>query len=82
MEQPVLKILILFLLITYVTSYSQVSKEDHTFGNFTLQEVMNYISWIGLEGTQNYIDTIQNNPLELSRKVYIENAARIFYSHN
>lgn len=54
----------------------------NTFGNFTLQEVMNYISWIGLEGTQDYINTIQNNPLELSKKVYIESAARLFYSHN
>ncbi len=54
----------------------------NSYGNFTLQQVMNYISWIGLEGTQNYINTIQNNSLEHQKKVYIEDAARLFYSHN
>ena len=52
------------------------------YGDFTLQQVMNYISWIGLEGTQEFIDSIESDPLEETKKNYIENAARAQYTNN
>ena len=51
------------------------------FGNFTLEQLMDYISWIGLEGTQDFINNIQNNPLEQTKKNYVENAARAKFTH-
>jgi len=42
---------------------------------------MDYISWIGLEGTQDFINNIQNNPLEQTKKNYVENAARAKFTH-
>lgn len=52
------------------------------YGNFTLQQLMDYISWIGLEGTQQFANDIQSNPLEQTKKNYVENAARSQYSNN
>ena len=52
------------------------------YGDFTIEELMDYISWIGLEGTQEYINTILNNPLEETKKSYVENAARTEYTNN
>jgi hypothetical protein len=54
----------------------------NSFGNFTLEQLMDYISWIGLEGTQDFINNIQNNSLEQTKKNYIENAAREKYTQN
>ncbi len=52
------------------------------YGNFSLQELMEYISWIGLEGTQEFINNIQNNSLEFTKKNYVENVARVKYNNN
>ena len=50
-------------------------------GTYNLQQVMKYISWIGLEGTQDYINNISSNPTELAKKNYIENTARNKYTN-
>lgn len=52
------------------------------YGDFTLEQLMEYVSWIGLEGTQDFINTIQNSPLEHTKKNYVENAARAKYTNN
>lgn len=49
-------------------------------GDYSLQEIMNYISWIGLEGTQDYLTSINNNISELARMIYVENSARTKYT--
>ncbi|KGO81369.1 hypothetical protein Q762_09120 [Flavobacterium cauense R2A-7] len=51
-------------------------------GPYSLQQLMEYISWIGLEGTQEYNNTIFNNQNELSKKVYIQIAAKTKYTNN
>lgn len=51
-------------------------------GPYTLEQLLNYISWIGLEDTQEYNSTIINNILETSKKVYIQGAARSEYTHD
>jgi hypothetical protein len=55
---------------------------NQVYGSFTLQELMNYISWIGLEGTQEYSTAINNIPTELNRMTYSELAANSKYTHN
>lgn len=54
---------------------------QNVYGNFTLQQLMEYISWVGLEGTQEYINNIQNNATEKANKNYVENAARNKYTN-
>lgn len=54
---------------------------QNVYGNFTIQQLMEYISWIGLEGTQEYINNIQNNSTEKAKKNYVENAARTKYTN-
>lgn len=49
-------------------------------GTYTLQQLMDYISWIGLEGTQDYQNTINNNTQELYKKVYVESVVRTKYT--
>ena len=66
----------------YISSKSGDFAELDFFGNFTLEQLMDYISWIGLEGTQDFINNIQNNPLEQTKKNYVENAARAKFTHN
>ncbi|MFD2551627.1 hypothetical protein ACFSQP_07345 [Bizionia sediminis] len=62
---------------------SNVNNDNlNLYGNFSLQELMEYISWIGLEGTQEFINNIQNNSLEFTKKNYVETAARIEYTNN
>ncbi|MCG8235125.1 hypothetical protein [Tenacibaculum finnmarkense] len=53
----------------------------NVYGNFTIQQLMNYISWIGLEGTQEYINNIQNNITKKAKKDYIEGIARTKYTN-
>lgn len=50
-------------------------------GSYTLEQLMGYISWIGLEGTQDYQNTISNNALELSKKIYVQGVARAKYTN-
>ncbi len=52
------------------------------YGNFTIGELMDYLTWVGLEGTQEFINTIQNVPLEQTKKNYVENAARTQYTNS
>ncbi|WP_417195301.1 hypothetical protein [Bizionia sp.] len=53
----------------------------NSFGNFTLQQLMDNVSWIGLEGTQDFINTIQNNPTNLAKQNYIMGAANTEYTN-
>ncbi|WP_290696818.1 hypothetical protein [Lacinutrix sp.] len=52
------------------------------YGDFTVNELMNYITWIGLEETQEFVNNIQSHPLEQTKKNYVENAARAHYTNN
>ncbi|TVZ52692.1 hypothetical protein [Dokdonia sp. Hel_I_53] len=52
----------------------------NTFGDFNLEDLLNYVSWIGLEGTQEYISSISENPTELAKKNYSERAVRNQYT--
>ena len=52
------------------------------YNNLTLQELMEFISWIGLEGTDEYNNTIRNNPYLLGKMSFIEAAAKNEYSKN
>jgi hypothetical protein len=51
-------------------------------GNYTLSQLMDYISWIGLEGTQEYANTFlgPSNVSELSKLTYIEDAISTKYT--
>ncbi len=52
-------------------------------GPYTVNELMEFISWIGLENTQDYIDTITNSTTsELEKKQYIEGIANSKYTKN
>ena len=46
---------------------------SNLYGNFTIQQLMDYVTQIGLESTQVFINTIQNNPLEQTKKNFVEN---------
>lgn len=48
---------------------------NNTNGLFTLNDAFYFLSWRGLEQTQNYINLIQNNPVSLNKKNYIETAS-------
>jgi hypothetical protein len=54
---------------------------NNTFGNFTLQQAMYHLSWIGLEQTQDYINNIQNVPAELNKNNYIYSVRTIFFNN-
>ena len=43
---------------------------------------MDYISWIGLEQTEYFINNIQNVPLEVTKKNFVETAASTHYTEN
>ncbi|MCB0463828.1 MAG: hypothetical protein KDC81_14110 [Flavobacteriaceae bacterium] len=49
---------------------------------YTLDQLMNLVTWIGLEETQEFINNILNNPTQLANKNYVENAARQKYTPN
>ncbi|RTL14266.1 MAG: hypothetical protein EKK56_01830 [Flavobacteriaceae bacterium] len=48
---------------------------NNTNGAFTLNEAFYFLSWRGLENTQNYINLIQSNTTSLNKKNYIETAS-------
>ena len=48
---------------------------NNTFGTFSLNDALGYLSWRGLENTQNYISLIQNITIEYNKQNYIENSA-------
>ena len=48
----------------------------------TLQELMYYNSWVGLEGTTEYNTAIGSIPLEVGRMAYSELAIKTKYTHN
>ena len=50
-------------------------------GPYTIPQLMNYISWIGLEGTQEYSTSILSIPTELAKKNYVEGAANTKYTN-
>ncbi|WAC03809.1 hypothetical protein N7U66_10540 [Lacinutrix neustonica] len=52
------------------------------YGDFTIEELMDYIAWIGLEGTQDFINNIQDIPLELTKKNFVETSARTHYTND
>ncbi|MDT0295792.1 hypothetical protein ACFQ3R_07765 [Mesonia ostreae] len=49
---------------------------------FTLTELFGYLSWIGLEETQEYQNQILNDTQSLSEKVYVEYATKTHYTNN
>ena len=51
-------------------------------GPYTISQLMDYISWIGLEQTQDYATNISSIPTELAKKQYIEGVANTKYTHN
>lgn len=51
-------------------------------GTYTLDEVMNYISWIGLEGTSDYLNSIVNTQAELNNLNFIKSVLRDDYNMN
>jgi len=51
-------------------------------GPYTLQQCMEYVSWIGLESTDEYNTQVLSVPGELAKKNYIENASRVHYTNN
>jgi len=50
-------------------------------GPYTLQDLMNYISWGGLEGTEDYNTTISNDPTKLAKQQYIGTVLETKYTH-
>ncbi|WP_034061012.1 hypothetical protein [Lacinutrix jangbogonensis] len=52
------------------------------YGDFTIEQLMDYISWIGLEETEDFINNIQDVPLELTKKNFVEVSARTHYTNN
>jgi hypothetical protein len=48
-------------------------------GPYSLNDLLYYLSWVGLEGTQAYLNTI-NNPTENNRMAYSEIVANTKYS--
>ncbi|AKA34502.1 hypothetical protein [Flagellimonas lutaonensis] len=52
------------------------------YNNFTLQELMEFIGWIGLEETDEYKNTIGNNAYLQGKKEFVENAAKTEYTKN
>lgn len=55
---------------------------DIVDGPYTLQQLMEYVSWIGLEGTQAYATTIGMGTTEELKKQYVEGVANSKYTHN
>lgn len=51
-------------------------------GPYTIQELMENISWIGLEGTQEYISSVGVGTAAESQKQYVEGVANTKYTHN
>jgi len=51
-------------------------------GPYTLNDLMEYMSWIGLENTSEYISSISSIPSELAKKVYVQTVANTKYTHN
>ena len=51
-------------------------------GSYTLNELMDYLSWIGLEDTADYTTEISSDALELSKKVYVQTASRNKYTNS
>ncbi|WP_034061171.1 hypothetical protein [Lacinutrix jangbogonensis] len=52
------------------------------YGDFTINELMDYITWIGLEETEDFANNIESVPLELTKKNFVETAARTYYTKN
>lgn len=51
-------------------------------GTYTLSQVMDYIAWIGLEGTGEYISDVINTSGELAKKNFVENMSTQNYNRN
>lgn len=54
---------------------------NNTNGDFSLNEAFYFLSWRGLENTQNYISLIQSNSVSLNKKNYIETASNNKYTN-
>ena len=50
-------------------------------GPYSLSQLMNYVTWIGLENTQEYITNISSNPIKLAKKVYVEGVTNSMYTN-
>jgi hypothetical protein len=59
-----------------------INDPNRVGGNYTLQNMMYYLSWIGLEDTQAYLNTFNNNSIETTRVQYTESAVRTHYTNN
>ncbi|NQY28339.1 MAG: hypothetical protein HRT69_02600 [Flavobacteriaceae bacterium] len=61
---------------------SNVNNDPNIIGGpYTLNQIMDYITWHGLDQTQEYINTINGTPEE-NKADYLINAARSKYTHN
>lgn len=58
------------------------SDPNNQTGNYTLNEALGYMSWIGLESTNGYINNIESDTIKLNKKNYIESAARTKFTNN
>jgi hypothetical protein len=61
---------------------TNISNDSNIVGGpYTLSQVMDYITWVGLDQTQEYINTISGTSEE-SKSDYLIGAARSKYTHN
>ncbi|HLV39137.1 hypothetical protein [Xanthomarina sp.] len=51
-------------------------------GPYTIPQIMDYYSWVGLEETQDYINNVANDSVELSKKQYIEDVVNTMYNQD